>query len=280
MASALTGLTAVADVIKDLDTQIALIGLDPRNPKKKQDLDKLYDLKAKAQQIMNQFGPSTLINLSNYSSIKPEPASTPPQSSMANSTTVAKMPGTPSGGGRLSPESNQVLTKKKLQDLVREVDPNEQLDEDVEEMLLQIADDFIESVVTAACQLARHRKSNTLEVKDVQLHLERQWNMWIPGFGSEEIRPYKKACTTEAHKQMLLQIADDFIESVVTAACQLARHRKSNTLEVKDVQLHLERQWNMWIPGFGSEEIRPYKKACTTEAHKQRMALIRKTTKK
>ncbi|KFV77686.1 Transcription initiation factor TFIID subunit 12 [Struthio camelus australis] len=167
---------------------------------------------------MNQFGPSTLINLSNFSSIKPEPASTPPQSSMANSTTVAKMPGTPSGGGRLSPESNQgsklflpfptffFLKKKKLQDLVREVDPNEQLDEDVEEMLLQIADDFIESVVTAACQLARHRKSNTLEVKDVQLHLERQWNMWIPGFGSEEIRPYKKACTTEAHKQRMALI--------------------------------------------------------------------------
>uniref|UniRef100_A0A3B5KI04 Transcription initiation factor TFIID subunit 12 n=1 Tax=Takifugu rubripes TaxID=31033 RepID=A0A3B5KI04_TAKRU len=100
----------------------------------------------------------------------------------------------------------KVLTKKKLQDLVREIDPNEQLDEDVEEMLLQIADDFIESVVTAACQLARHRKSNTLEVKDVQLHLERQWNMWIPGFGSDEIRPFKKACTTEAHKQRMALI--------------------------------------------------------------------------
>lgn len=44
---------------------------------------------------------------------------------------------------------------------------------------------------------------------------------------------------TPVSSQMLLQIADDFIESVVTAACQLARHRKSNTLEVKDVQLHL-----------------------------------------
>ncbi|XP_001520104.2 transcription initiation factor TFIID subunit 12 [Ornithorhynchus anatinus] len=155
---------------------------------------------------MNQFGPSALINLSSFSSSKPEPTGTPPQGPMANSTAVVKIPGPPGPGGRLSPEGNQVLTKKKLQDLVREVDPNEQLDEDVEEMLLQIADDFIESVVTAACQLARHRKSNTLEVKDVQLHLERQWNMWIPGFGSEEIRPYKKACTTEAHKQRMALI--------------------------------------------------------------------------
>ncbi|KQK75926.1 discoidin, CUB and LCCL domain-containing protein 1-like protein [Amazona aestiva] len=218
---------APGDLMSPGNGEIRLTGLGAHHPKKQQGREKPYDIKPKAQRIMNQFGPSTLINLSNFSSIKPEPASTPPQSSMANSTTVAKMPGTPSGGGRLSPESNQVtsfltagqhgssshahqardvLTKKKLQDLVREVDPNEQLDEDVEEMLLQIADDFIESVVTAACQLARHRKSNTLEVKDVQLHLERQWNMWIPGFGSEEIRPYKKACTTEAHKQRMALI--------------------------------------------------------------------------
>lgn len=34
--------------------------------------------------------------------------------------------------------SLQVLTKKKLQDLVREIDPNEQLDEDVEEVSLHL----------------------------------------------------------------------------------------------------------------------------------------------
>uniref|UniRef100_A0A3B3YL32 Transcription initiation factor TFIID subunit 12 n=1 Tax=Poecilia mexicana TaxID=48701 RepID=A0A3B3YL32_9TELE len=129
------------------------------------------------------------------------PKSLPVATSMANSTPIIVKGLTSGPAGRSSPEGSQVLSKKKLQDLVREIDPNEQLDEDVEEMLLQIADDFIESVVTAACQLARHRKSNTLEVKDVQLHLERQWNMWIPGYGSDEIRPFKKACTTEAHKQ-------------------------------------------------------------------------------
>ncbi|XP_018961379.1 transcription initiation factor TFIID subunit 12 isoform X1 [Cyprinus carpio] len=155
---------------------------------------------------MTQYTPQT--SRSNFLTVVKAEASTPPISTnMANSTVApGKVPGTPGPAGRLSPEGTQVLSKKKLQDLVREIDPNEQLDEDVEEMLLQIADDFIESVVTAACQLARHRKSNTLEVKDVQLHLERQWNMWIPGFGSDEIRPYKKACTTEAHKQRMALI--------------------------------------------------------------------------
>ncbi|XP_062510247.1 transcription initiation factor TFIID subunit 12-like [Corticium candelabrum] len=100
----------------------------------------------------------------------------------------------------------QGVTRKRLQDLIKEIDPLEQLDEDVEEVIMQMADDFIDTVVSQSCMLARHRNSNTLEVKDVQLHLENCWNMWIPGFGSDDVRPYQKSATTEAHRQRLALI--------------------------------------------------------------------------
>ncbi|GIY97062.1 hypothetical protein CEXT_174151 [Caerostris extrusa] len=97
----------------------------------------------------------------------------------------------------------QVLNKQRLQDLVREVDPTVQTDEETDELLLQLAEEFIEDVVETSCTLAKHRKSSILEVKDVQLSLEKDWNMWIPGFGCEEVKPYRKSFVTEAHKQRM-----------------------------------------------------------------------------
>ncbi|CAG4960229.1 transcription initiation factor TFIID subunit 12 [Colias croceus] len=103
-------------------------------------------------------------------------------------------------------QTTQLLSRPRLQELVREVDPTVQLDEEVEEMLLQLADDFIDTTLNAACSLAKHRHAPTVELRDVQLHLERQWNMWIPGFGNDELRPYKRAAVTEAHKQRMALI--------------------------------------------------------------------------
>lgn len=93
----------------------------------------------------------------------------------------------------------RLLSKRKLQDLVKSIDPDERLEPDVEELLMEVADEFIESVLQQSCKIARHRKGQMLEVRDVQLHLERNWNIRIPGYSSEEVRSVKKYNPTQGH---------------------------------------------------------------------------------
>jgi transcription initiation factor TFIID subunit 12 len=74
-----------------------------------------------------------------------------------------------------------------------------------------------------------------------------------------------------------MEIADEFIDSVTNFGCRLAKHRGAETLEVRDLQLHLgalclsqsllvalkstlplstERNHDIRIPGFASDETR------------------------
>lgn len=115
--------------------------------------------------------------------------------------------GTPTAQVHLSSaDDDKILNKQRLQELVKEIDPNEQLDDDVEEMLMQITDDFIENIVGAGCDLAKHRNGTVLEVKDLKLHLDNRWNISVPGYASDEFKPFKKPVATEAHRQRLALI--------------------------------------------------------------------------
>ncbi|KAG8884400.1 Transcription initiation factor TFIID subunit 12 [Tulasnella sp. 331] len=84
--------------------------------------------------------------------------------------------------------ANDLQMRRTIKDLVASIDPNVKIDPDVEDILLQMADEFIDSVTNFSCRLAKHRGSDTLDVKDLQLHLERNHNIRIPGFSSDETR--------------------------------------------------------------------------------------------
>ncbi|KAK1668347.1 hypothetical protein QYE76_056506 [Lolium multiflorum] len=102
--------------------------------------------------------------------------------------------------------SNRLLSKRSIHDLLAQIDPSERLDPEVEDVLIDIAEDFIESVGTFACSLAKHRKSSTLEAKDVLLHAERSWNITLPGFTGDEIKLYKKPHVNDIHRERLTLI--------------------------------------------------------------------------
>ncbi|KAJ2446451.1 Transcription initiation factor TFIID subunit 12 [Coemansia sp. RSA 2424] len=104
---------------------------------------------------------------------------------------------------------SRILSKRKIQQLVSEIDPTERLEPEVEDILCDIADEFIESVTSFACNLAKHRKSDTLEAKDLQLHLERNWNIRIPGFASEEIRSVRKTTVPQTHQEKISAIVNN-----------------------------------------------------------------------
>lgn len=74
--------------------------------------------------------------------------------------------------------------------------------------------------------------------------------------------------------QALLQLADDFVDNLITSACRVAKLRDSPTLEIRDIQLILERNYNIRIPGYASDEVRTVRKFQPAAGWTQKMNAI------
>jgi transcription initiation factor TFIID subunit 12 len=83
----------------------------------------------------------------------------------------------------------QLVSITALRDLVFSIAPDQQLESDVETLLMDVAEEFMGSILRETCKLVKHRQGQTLETTDVYLHLERCWNTKVPaGHSSQELR--------------------------------------------------------------------------------------------
>lgn len=119
---------------------------------------------------------------------------------------------TPIPTSRSLPSANtadyRILTHQKLSELAKQIDGEDRLDDDAARIMMLLADEFVDSVITFACKLAKHRKSPTVEVKDVQMHLERNWGIRIAGVSADDfLQPSRgRKRPLENHKQRLHSI--------------------------------------------------------------------------
>ena len=87
------------------------------------------------------------------------------------------------------------LVGPRIAELVRSIDPNYGIEADAEEQILQLADDFLDKVTKQAVRLAQHRGSKTLDVRDLQIVLSKNFGIVVPGLGLPAVRPIKGAAS-------------------------------------------------------------------------------------
>lgn len=104
----------------------------------------------------------------------------------------------------------RVLSKKTLDIIVSQVTgggEDEGLTADAEELVLEMADSFVDDVTTAACRLAKLRSSPTLDIRDIQLVLERNYNIRISKFASGDTVKKPQPAANWTQKMSAVQAA-------------------------------------------------------------------------
>ncbi|KAH6576929.1 hypothetical protein BASA62_001107 [Batrachochytrium salamandrivorans] len=126
-----------------------------------------------------------------------------------------------------------LLSKEALRTLMRQVDAEQKLDVDVEDVgyhfASHVANDFVQKVAQASCQLAKHRHATALELKDAQIHLDRDYDIRVPGFGEElpDITRKRKG-GQRVHASRVLHIRDTIRKASIVKRSERLRAKKRN----------------------------------------------------
>lgn len=83
----------------------------------------------------------------------------------------------------------KVFNKRKISELVKSMMPaggENVVDPEVEDLLGDLIEEFVDDVTKFSVRLAKHRKAERVESKDVHVHLERNWDIRVPGIGGKD----------------------------------------------------------------------------------------------
>ncbi|GAX83018.1 hypothetical protein CEUSTIGMA_g10445.t1 [Chlamydomonas eustigma] len=83
---------------------------------------------------------------------------------------------------------------------------------------------------------------------------------------------FKLDMSTEA---VLEELYEEVIGNAISFGCSNAKRRKSTTLVPRDMAVYLERTWNLYVPGFGADQLRPYRRTVASKLHEARQRAAR-----
>jgi transcription initiation factor TFIID subunit 12 len=78
-----------------------------------------------------------------------------------------------------------VLDKDKIKLIANRIDPDQKVEADVNELLMDLLNEFITTTVSTSCKVAKLEKSLVLQPNHLVYNLERNYNIKVPGFGLE-----------------------------------------------------------------------------------------------
>lgn len=196
----------------------------------------------------------------------PEKAAAPPQPVSLSAGGVTPGRPTYTGGGgiaggvmgnpvlpklpvvQMEGEGERVLNRKKLDDLVRQVCGGQ-------------AEGQEGNVLTPDVEEVRHSLSSQPSPSQVPLP--------CPIIQRAHVVPH-----TDLQPQSILNLADSFVDRLLHSACNNAKQRGSKVLEIRDIQLVLERTYNIRIPGYSSDELRTVRKVLPAQGWITKMSAI------